>query len=295
VFCVATNSELSVARFTEMYVANTTAEARCLELEVELTNLRDTNNHDNQKELINHFSKLETTDSQITMLTDQVTHLQAQNDMFRAENDKIKQHYKELYDSIKITRAKHIKQVTKLTTENVNLKTSVSVNSCPNASRSQPKSHDKSNRISPVKGVNKLPVENQPRTNKSHLRTSNCVDFSSHLKHSVINSNSDSICQICNKCFTSSNHDMCVTTCLQSVVATPSTRHNCIVVRKMKQVWKPKPVRQVWKPTGKFLTTIGHQWRPTGQILTLGKQCPLTRFTPPKVVSATQNKKRAST
>nr|GEW19262.1 retrovirus-related Pol polyprotein from transposon TNT 1-94 [Tanacetum cinerariifolium] len=70
----------------------------------------------------------ETTDSQntkLTKLTDQVTHLQAQNDLFRAENDKIKQHYKELYDSIKITRAKHIEQVTKLTTENVNLKTRV--------------------------------------------------------------------------------------------------------------------------------------------------------------------------
>nr|GFD14810.1 hypothetical protein [Tanacetum cinerariifolium] len=53
-------------------------------------------------------------------------HLQAQNDLFMAENDKIKQHYKELYDSIKITRAKHIEQVTKLTTENVNQKTCVS-------------------------------------------------------------------------------------------------------------------------------------------------------------------------
>nr|GEV20062.1 hypothetical protein [Tanacetum cinerariifolium] len=51
---------------------------------------------------------------------------EAQNDLLRAENDKIKQHYKELYDSIKITRAMHIEQVTKLTTENVNLKTYVS-------------------------------------------------------------------------------------------------------------------------------------------------------------------------
>nr|GFA44891.1 hypothetical protein [Tanacetum cinerariifolium] len=68
-----------------------------------------------------------TTESQITKLTDQVTYLQAaQNDLFRAENDKIKQHYKELYDSIKITRAKHIEQVTKVTTENMTLKTSVS-------------------------------------------------------------------------------------------------------------------------------------------------------------------------
>nr|GEW89221.1 hypothetical protein [Tanacetum cinerariifolium] len=126
VFCVATNSELNVARFTDMHVANTTTETRCLALEAELANLRETNNQKNQKELINHFSKLETTDSQITKLTDQVTHLQAQNDLFRAENDKIKQHYKELYDSIKITRAKHIEQVTKVTTENINLKTDVS-------------------------------------------------------------------------------------------------------------------------------------------------------------------------
>nr|GEZ34661.1 retrovirus-related Pol polyprotein from transposon TNT 1-94 [Tanacetum cinerariifolium] len=49
-----------------------------------------------------------------------------QNDLFRAENDKVKQHYKQLYDSIKITRAKHIEQVTKLIAKNVTLKTSVS-------------------------------------------------------------------------------------------------------------------------------------------------------------------------
>nr|GFB06594.1 hypothetical protein [Tanacetum cinerariifolium] len=41
-------------------------------------------------------SELNTTDSQITKLTDHVTQLQAQNDLFRAKNDKIKQHYKEL-------------------------------------------------------------------------------------------------------------------------------------------------------------------------------------------------------
>nr|GFC34738.1 hypothetical protein [Tanacetum cinerariifolium] len=67
-----------------------------------------------------------TTDSQLTKVIDPVTNLQAQNDLFRAENDKVKQHYKQLYDSIKITRSKHIKQVTKLTAKNVTLKTSVS-------------------------------------------------------------------------------------------------------------------------------------------------------------------------
>nr|GEX54392.1 hypothetical protein [Tanacetum cinerariifolium] len=171
VFSVATKSELNVARFAEMYVANTSVEACCLALEAELATLRDKNHQENQGELIKHFSKLEvdhlnlqlkyqnlkdcignnpltrdkdtpdfdsvfvigkmqaffqgkdnvirqlkkqlsqlqvtrsdtdrtlrvqTTYSQITKLTDQVTHLQAQNDLFRAKNDKIKQHYKEL-------------------------------------------------------------------------------------------------------------------------------------------------------------------------------------------------------
>nr|GEU29604.1 retrovirus-related Pol polyprotein from transposon TNT 1-94 [Tanacetum cinerariifolium] len=196
---------------------------------------------------IDHTLKVQTTDSQITKLTDQVTNLQAQNDLFWAKNDKSKQHYKELYDFIKITHTNHIEQVTKLTTENVNLKTSVSkdkvkpqvfvrakhaidvepivsrlrnnrdadldylrhlkesvetirdiveeakdtnvpvppsigVKSCPKASGSQPKSDPKPNRITPAKGVNKLPVEDQPRTNKSHLRTSNHVDSSCRLK-----------------------------------------------------------------------------------------------------------------
>nr|GEU42333.1 hypothetical protein [Tanacetum cinerariifolium] len=193
-------------------------------------------------------------DSQITQLTEKVIVLQAQNDLFRAENAKIMQQYKELYDSIKITYAKHIEQVTALTTKNVNLKAQIlnnvnsvskdhvkptviapgkyvidveplpsrlrhnreahlnylrhlkeivktireiveeakvvrpldssivsacRVNRCTDASRSQPKSNTKKNRISPAKGVNKINVEAHPRTNKSHLRTSNRVDSSS--------------------------------------------------------------------------------------------------------------------
>nr|GFB17750.1 integrase, catalytic region, zinc finger, CCHC-type, peptidase aspartic, catalytic [Tanacetum cinerariifolium] len=358
--------------------------------------------------------KVRTTDSQLTKVTDPITNLQAQNDQFRAENDKVKQQYKQLYDSIKITRAKHIEQVTKLTAENVTLKTSVSkakvqpsvltrtkhavdvelivprlmndrdahldylrhlkesvetirdigkeakvvrpldrsivsacrytqhsqellkyaigtcpqgsqqrakqlshtplirkkpdtvtkpsnrqdrVKRCPKAGGSQPKINHKTNRISPAKGNNKLPVEDLPRTNKSHLRTTNRVDSNSRLKRNVINSNSNSICQTCNKCLTSYDHDMCVTVYVKSVVSPHSTRHNCEVERTIKQVWKPKHVARkitqvwkpelveiMWKPTGKVLTIIGHQWRPTSQILHLGTQCHLTRFTAPQVV-----------
>ncbi|GJR51486.1 hypothetical protein Tco_1402007 [Tanacetum coccineum] len=52
---------------------------------------------------------------------------------------------------------------------------------------------------------------------------------------------------------------------------------------------------QVWKPTGKVLTSVGHQWRPTGRIFTLGEQCPLTRLTKPKVAPAKQKENQAIT
>nr|GFA32792.1 retrovirus-related Pol polyprotein from transposon TNT 1-94 [Tanacetum cinerariifolium] len=56
---------------------------------------------------------------------------------------------------------------------------------CTDASRSQPRSNTKKNMISPAKGVNKMKVE-EHRTNKSHLRTTNRVDSSSHSKRTVV-------------------------------------------------------------------------------------------------------------
>ncbi|GJY02420.1 retrovirus-related pol polyprotein from transposon TNT 1-94 [Tanacetum coccineum] len=178
---------------------------------------------------------------------------------------------------------KHVKQQNTQKT-NVPVPPSTGVNCCTNASGSQPRSNTKKNRISPAKGVNKKKVEEHPRTNKSNLRTTNRVDSSSSSKRTVINLNSDFVCQTCNKCLISANHDVCVVDYLQSVKASHSIHNIHNVVRKVKQVWKPKQVRQVWKLTGKVLTSVGHQWRPTGRIFTLGEQCPLTRLTKPKVV-----------
>ncbi|GKD22878.1 retrovirus-related pol polyprotein from transposon TNT 1-94 [Tanacetum coccineum] len=59
VFYVATNYELNVSRFTEMHDAHTIVEARCLELEAELSNLRDKIQKDNHNELVKQFSNLE--------------------------------------------------------------------------------------------------------------------------------------------------------------------------------------------------------------------------------------------
>nr|GEV65096.1 hypothetical protein [Tanacetum cinerariifolium] len=182
VFSMATNSKLNVARFTEMTVAHTAVEARCLELEAELAKSRNTSHHDNQEELINRFSELETADSHITTLAEQVTNLQAQNNLFRAENDKIKQHYKELYDSIKITRAKHIEQVTALTTKNVNLKAQTlgKVNS---VSQDQVKPK--------VLAQRKYAIDVEPIVPRLRSNRDAHLDYLRHLKESV-----ETICDI---------------------------------------------------------------------------------------------------
>ncbi|GJV55763.1 retrovirus-related pol polyprotein from transposon TNT 1-94, partial [Tanacetum coccineum] len=377
-------------------------------------------------------------DFQISQLTEEVNSLQEQNELFRAENAKIKQHYKELYDSIKITRAKHTEQTTALKSENESLKVqiqntvscvtttqfkpkvtapgkyaldvepipprnrnnrevhlvylrhlkesvdtlrdiveeakaerpldrslefacrytkhsqelleyvfgtcpkvfnqqdkkhattprkkqvtfedqiatssstthkhveprytqksnvpvppSTGVSSCTDASGSQPRSILKKHRIPPAKSDSLKKVEDHSRIIRSSLRTTNRVDSSISSKRTVINSHSHSVCQTCNKCLFSANHDMCVVTYLNSVNASPNVK---IVVRHVKQVWKPKPVtqvgktkhiKQVWKPkqvtqvrkpTGKTRNNVGYQWRPTGRTFTLSDQCPLTRL-----------------
>ncbi|GJS64150.1 hypothetical protein Tco_0678714 [Tanacetum coccineum] len=59
VFYIATNSELTVSRFTEMHDAHTIVQARCLELEVELSKLHDKVQIDDHTELVKYFSNLE--------------------------------------------------------------------------------------------------------------------------------------------------------------------------------------------------------------------------------------------
>ncbi|GJS23866.1 hypothetical protein Tco_0452498 [Tanacetum coccineum] len=200
VFYIATNYVLTVSRFIEMHDAHTVVQARCLELEAELSKLTDKIQKDDHNELVKCFSNLEVNhlnlqlkyqhlkesfgnnkslpardgpnfdsvfvikkikasiqgkdnaikklrmqisqlketrseaertldfralEFQITQLTKKVTVLQEQNELFMAENAKIKHHYKELYDSIKITRAKHIEQTTSLLNENENLKVQI--------------------------------------------------------------------------------------------------------------------------------------------------------------------------
>ncbi|GJX04682.1 hypothetical protein Tco_0190598 [Tanacetum coccineum] len=171
VFYVPTNSELNVSSFTEMHDAHTSLEARCLELEVELSKLRDKIQKDNHNELVKRFSNLE-----ITQLTKKINVLQEQNELFRAENGKIKQHYKELYDSIKITRAKHLEQTTALLTENESLKVQIQNKlSCVN------KDHVKPKVLAPGKYA--IDVEPIPPRNRNNREVH--LVYLKHLKESV--------------------------------------------------------------------------------------------------------------
>ncbi|GKA48761.1 hypothetical protein Tco_0741719, partial [Tanacetum coccineum] len=246
VFYVATNSELNVC-FTEMHDAHTSLKARCLELEVELSNLRDKIQKDNHDELIKWFSNLEvnhlnlqlkyqnlkesfgnntslptrdvpdfdlvfviekmkasiqgkdnaikklrmqisqlketrseadrtldfrTLDFQITQLTEKINVLQEQNELFRAENGKIKQHYKELYDYIKITHAKHLEQTTAILTENESLKNKV---------KSVTNDHVKPTVLAP--GIYAKDVEPIPPRNRNSRAVH--LDYLRYLKESV--------------------------------------------------------------------------------------------------------------
>ncbi|GJS76317.1 hypothetical protein Tco_0726198 [Tanacetum coccineum] len=59
VFYIATNSELTVSKFTEMHDAHTLVQARCMELEAKLSKLHDKVQKDDHTELVKCFSNLE--------------------------------------------------------------------------------------------------------------------------------------------------------------------------------------------------------------------------------------------
>ncbi|GJU92652.1 retrovirus-related pol polyprotein from transposon TNT 1-94 [Tanacetum coccineum] len=172
VFYTATESVLTVSRFSDMHDAYTVAQKRIAKLKAENYNLIYKIQKDDHDEMIKHFSKLEVDrlnlqlkyqhlkervgnkksvtssdapafesvfkhseadpildfmalDSQNNDLNAKVNALQDLNERFRAENEKVKQHYKELYDSIKLTRAKTIEKTTSLLTEIETLKAQI--------------------------------------------------------------------------------------------------------------------------------------------------------------------------
>ncbi|GJV06992.1 retrovirus-related pol polyprotein from transposon TNT 1-94 [Tanacetum coccineum] len=223
VFYVATNSELNVSSFTEMHDAHTSLKARCLELEVELSNLHDKIQKDNHDELIKRFSNLEVNhlnlqlkyqnlkesfetntsppardvpdfdsvfviekmkasiqgkDNAIKKLRMQIsqlkeTHSEAdRTHNFRTLDFQITQ----LTEKINITRAKHLEQTTALLTENESLKVQIQNKlSCVN------KDHVKPKVLAPGKYA--IDVEPIPPRNRNNREVH--LVYLKHLKESV--------------------------------------------------------------------------------------------------------------
>nr|GEU64737.1 putative reverse transcriptase domain-containing protein [Tanacetum cinerariifolium] len=169
------------AQFFEMHDAHTVVQACCLELETELSKLKDKIQEDDH-DVMETRSEADRTldfkalDFQITQLTEKVLVLQEQNELFNFENAKVKQHYKELYDTIKITRVKHIDQTTSLLTKNKNLNVQINAKlKCVTIDSVTPKV------LAP--GMYVIDVEPTP----AHLINNKEVhlDYLKHLKESV--------------------------------------------------------------------------------------------------------------
>ncbi|GJU87246.1 integrase, catalytic region, zinc finger, CCHC-type containing protein [Tanacetum coccineum] len=142
--------------------------------------------------------------SQHKDLTAKLNALHDLNERFRIENEKVKQHYKELYDSIKITRAKTTDQNNSLLSEIENLKAQLKdkskcvtipdskpkvlapgVKGASAASRSKPRSNTKKDRTLPAKSALKQ-VDAHFRKNKSNEKQKNRVDSSISYKRTGI-------------------------------------------------------------------------------------------------------------
>nr|GEV28081.1 hypothetical protein [Tanacetum cinerariifolium] len=153
--------------------------------ESELYNLRDKSHNDNPDELVNRFSNPEELLEYAIGTYPQDSH---QRDKKLAPALLSRKKQVTFAKPSNTSNSNTHKHVTKVNTQktNVPVPPSTRVNRCTNASRSQPRSNTKNNRISPAKCVNKLQVVEQSRTNKSLLRTSNRVDSSSRLNRTVV-------------------------------------------------------------------------------------------------------------
>ncbi|GJY58756.1 hypothetical protein Tco_0458648, partial [Tanacetum coccineum] len=137
-----------------------------------------------------------------------------------AENEHLKQTYKQLYDSIKPTRIRSKEQCDALVSQ-VNQK-SVEISDL-NVSLQE-------------KDLVITALKNELKKLKGNA----------YVQHSMLNANSELLCVKCNGCMLSDNHDLCILDFINDVNA-----------RTKSKSLKKSSKRKVWKPTGKVFTNIG--------------------------------------
>ncbi|GKE11048.1 hypothetical protein Tco_1414599 [Tanacetum coccineum] len=178
VFYTVTNSMLTVSRFSDMHDALTAAQKRIAKLDFENSNLKNkiqNDDHDKHSHA-DPILDLKALDSQNKDLNAKVNALHDLNERFQAEDEKVKQHYKELYDLIKITRAKTIDKTNSLLAEIDTLKAQIKENlKCVTMPDVKPKV------LSP--GVYAIYVEPIPPRHRNNREVH--LDYLKHLKKSV--------------------------------------------------------------------------------------------------------------
>ncbi|GJU62581.1 hypothetical protein Tco_1244416 [Tanacetum coccineum] len=178
-----------------------------------------------------------------------VTDLLEQNERLRAEIEKVKQHYKEMFESIKITPLALMKEILHLLTQIEDLKAQLEGN-LKVATRSSVKTKV----LAPgMYAIDVEPIPPRLKNNRNaHLTYINILGVSSSTR-----------------------------------IWQPKGKLSDNSLNKTKQVWKATGklfanVGYQWRPTGKKFTSgklnCGYQWRPTGKKFALGELCPLTRL-----------------
>nr|GEW90683.1 hypothetical protein [Tanacetum cinerariifolium] len=205
------------------------------------------------------------------------------------ENETLKRHYKEVSDSIKITRVKTIEHTTSLIAENAEFKAQLQKrgfsiaalkitkhylpkgkeSACakshhmiaPGSSRSQ----SIANGSKPKPRINNKQSRNWPAFKTSYV-TTKTVPISEHSRN--FRNFSDSkhfVCSTCQKCVFNADHDSCVTKFLKEVnscTKVPSNKTTNINKPVEQTSFAKKPERQIPKDI------VGLRWVPTGKIFT---------------------------
>ncbi|GJT52935.1 hypothetical protein Tco_0987989 [Tanacetum coccineum] len=266
-----------------------------------IRNLKDQISHMNERrseaDRTLDFKALE---SQNIELTENVTTLHEQNKRFRVENEKVKQHYKELYGSIKITRAKTIEKTTSLLTENEKLKAQLKGKmKCVTMDTVKPKvlAPETLREIIEEARIEK-PLDNA--LENTWFYTKRYRELLEHVigtcpKEFNIRDKKVATTPVTNVPVIPSTG---VISCTEASGSKPmsNTKKNRILPAKSynkkkveahprnnKSKLKQKNrvdssisskrliVKKVWKATGKLFANVGYQWKPTGRKFTLGE------------------------
>ncbi|GJS36273.1 hypothetical protein Tco_0534655 [Tanacetum coccineum] len=196
-----------------------------------------------------------------------VTALIEQNDCDRVELEKVKQHYKELYDSIKITRAHTSEKTSTMLNEIESLKAQLrSKEPCFTSDYVKPKVLAPGMYVIDVK-----PIPHPLKNNRSaHL------NYISHLKESV-----EIVGEIVFLLRKKSRVNDSMKQADQRHRAIQSENRILPAKRRNKKD-VDKYIGYQWRPTGKKLTLgkldCGSQWRPTGRKFALDEMCHLTKL-----------------